>query len=84
VARVGGDEFVLILPEWSRESADAIVERITSEVEQPVVIGARTLCPRISIGYAVQGDGEQRVERTLARADAAMYRRKRIRAIESA
>jgi diguanylate cyclase (GGDEF)-like protein len=84
IARVGGDEFVLIVPESSRESADAIVERITNEVEQPIVTDTVTVTPRISVGYAIQGAGEQRVERTLARADAAMYRRKRIRAIESA
>ena len=83
VARVGGDEFVLLVPESSRISADAIVERITSAVEQPVMIDAATIWPRISVGYAIQGADDQRVERTLARADAAMYRRKRIRAIES-
>lgn len=84
VARVGGDEFVLLVPEHAREAADAIVERITDAVEQPVTIDGTTISPRISVGYAIQGADEHRVERTLARADAAMYRRKRIRAIATA
>jgi diguanylate cyclase (GGDEF)-like protein/PAS domain S-box-containing protein len=64
LVRVGGDEFVLLLPGVDAGHADALVARLRDEsVQAPCAF---------SIGAAVR-DGEEALADTIARADAAMY-----------
>ena len=77
VARVGGDEFVLLL-EGLRDVEDcvAVANRILRAFAQPFEVAGRQLRISCSIGiamHAVQGDAEKLV----AHADAAMYAAKR-------
>ena len=78
VARVGGDEFV-VLSERPRDAGrgDA-AERISAAVAEPMRIEGRTVRVRTSVGRAVAGRG-QTAREVLADADAAMYAVKRAR-----
>jgi diguanylate cyclase (GGDEF)-like protein len=77
-ARVGGDEFVVLLPhvEGFNEPAEAAA-RITRVLEEPFAFDGRELAIGASIGVARSPyDGSDR-DRLLATADAAMYANKR-------
>jgi diguanylate cyclase (GGDEF)-like protein len=79
VARYGGDEFVLILPETSLEGAVAIAERIRGEVVEHRFRGKldQVVALSVSAGAATL-DGEGIGARHLvARADTALYEAKR-------
>ncbi|MFK3981770.1 diguanylate cyclase [Micromonospora sp. NPDC050397] len=66
--RVGGDEFIAVIEVGRPEEAAGIAERL--------VAAARRIGRTISVGVAVQHDAES-PERTLRRADAALYDVKR-------
>ncbi|RKR89526.1 diguanylate cyclase (GGDEF)-like protein [Micromonospora pisi] len=66
--RVGGDEFIAVIEVGRPEEAAGIAERL--------VTAARRVGRTISVGVAVQNDAES-PERTLRRADAALYDVKR-------
>lgn len=74
--RFGGEEFLLILAQASREGAAAFAERIRRRIESVEFPGADGgLRVTVSIGIAEYCPGE-RVSRTLARADKSLYRAK--------
>ena len=77
VARVGGDEFVIVL-EGLTEPDDAThtAERIRAALAQPIRSGDLEMHVTCSIGVAVAADGATDVDSLLAHADAAMYRAK--------
>ena len=77
VARMGGDEFVVILPELhKREAAARIAEKVQHAAARPINIDGISFQVRASIGLAVfPHDGED-VEALLKCADVAMYRAK--------
>ncbi len=80
VARFGGEEFVVLLPETSAEQSLATAERIRSSIEaHPVHIGegARALALTVSIGAASVAGATLTLEELVARADEAVYRAKR-------
>jgi len=77
VARIGGDEFVLILNDQTKE--DVIfraMKRIISKVSEPMRIGHRELNITCSAGISVHPQDGFDVETLLKNADAAMYRAK--------
>jgi diguanylate cyclase (GGDEF)-like protein len=73
LARFGGEEFVVLLPETSQEEAIAVAERILAQVAQP-----REGLPSItvSIGVATNRPDEEQIDALLARADKALYKAK--------
>lgn len=75
-ARVGGEEFLLVLPATRRERAADVAERLRARVSQLVVEG---LPERVtsSAGVAEHVRGET-TEALLARADVALYEAKRL------
>ncbi len=75
VARVGGDEFVMLLPELrSREEAQEIVDRLVAAVAPPVELpDGAVAAVRASVGIAVWPDDGRSEESLLAAADRAMY-----------
>ncbi|GGI09624.1 GGDEF domain-containing protein [Egicoccus halophilus] len=80
VARIGGDEFVLLLHAAERESdVLAAIDHAGAAVEQPIEVGALTLQVGISLGWARwPSDGDASHELIRA-ADARMYEVKRRR-----
>ncbi|MBV2234203.1 MAG: sensor domain-containing diguanylate cyclase [Sterolibacterium sp.] len=77
VARVGGDEFVLLL--WGLagvEECNHTLARVISEIDRPIAIGHAEVSVTASIGVTVfPQDGKAPVLLT-AQADSAMYRSK--------
>ncbi|MGH3443315.1 MAG: putative bifunctional diguanylate cyclase/phosphodiesterase [Nitriliruptorales bacterium] len=75
VARVGGDEFAVLVREGGEAAALDLAIRLRHELVQPVEIGGRDIYARASVGIAAVG-GHEGVTDVLRDADAAMYRAK--------
>lgn len=81
VARMGGDEFTVLLEVPDDRMVEQVAERITDALDQPVVLGEQRIPVELSIGIAVsdqiEDDGDLcRVDALIARADEAMFRAK--------
>jgi diguanylate cyclase (GGDEF)-like protein len=77
LGRIGGEEFVCVMPEASAADALACAERMRREVAA-LPVPAEGGQPRItvSLGVAVLDDAHDRWETLLRAADAALYRAK--------
>lgn len=76
LARWGGEEFVLLLPDTGLAAACQVVDRWRRrQGDAPLQADEDVLHVRFSAGVAQHLDGES-VEQTIARADAALYRAK--------
>ncbi len=75
LARVGGDEFALVLNRTDRETGENILDRIKSNIDQYNKTH-KTLPLSISMGLAVSDNSDQLLEETLKEADRLMYREK--------
>jgi diguanylate cyclase (GGDEF)-like protein/PAS domain S-box-containing protein len=77
VARVGGDEFTLLLPNITRmDDATNVAERVLEMLRQPRLLGGHEFQVGTSIGITVFPADGQDAERLLRNADTAMYRAK--------
>lgn len=78
-ARMGGDEFLVLLPEvQSSADALAVAEKIRMELERPFVTpSALSLRSSASIGIAVYPDHANNVQDLLRLGDRAMYQAKK-------
>jgi len=77
VARVGGDEFLLLMPAVSSPDAVARVAKALIEIlSRPYKVDEREVGISCSVGIALYPDG-CRAGKLIARADAAMYAAKR-------
>ena len=78
VARIGGDEFVLLLENIAPpQNIALIVAKLRQELSRPLVIDGHHLRPTPSIGVARYPEDGEHGEALLKHADAAMYREKR-------
>jgi PAS domain S-box-containing protein len=76
-ARIGGDEFLLIIPSLSFfENATIIVERILNSFKEPFFINSHELHITTSIGIALYPDDGETIDVLLKNSDTAMYRAK--------
>jgi diguanylate cyclase (GGDEF)-like protein len=78
VARYGGDEFVVVLPESNVEQAEFVAERVRQKIAQNRFTGGRGLQLRLtaSFGIATFPRDAQSPQQLVAHADAAMYEAK--------
>lgn len=77
IARIGGDEFVLLLPSTNADAASRVAEKVLQLFTQPFQIGNHSLTITPSIGIAVYPEDGADFEKMLKSADIAMYRAKR-------
>lgn len=71
LARMGGDEFVFLIPHCDNDHARQLAHELALTVEEPLAVGNLTLRPTASIGIAIQENGEDPLV-VLERADRAM------------
>jgi diguanylate cyclase (GGDEF)-like protein len=77
-ARVGGDEFVVLLDDVAtKEAAMAVAERLAEALRAPYEVGTDRRIATASIDIAVGPDGLETADDVVAAADAAMYDAKR-------
>ncbi|WP_026603131.1 EAL domain-containing response regulator [Methylomonas sp. 11b] len=74
VARIGGDEFVLLLLDFndSRE-CEAVLERMLCKVAEPMSIADNLVCVSASVGLTLYPDDLASADTLLRHADQAMY-----------
>jgi diguanylate cyclase (GGDEF)-like protein/PAS domain S-box-containing protein len=73
IARLGGDEFSILLPNASETEAAVVVSRVSSCLEESIVVDGLPLNIDISVGFAAfPRDGED-ADLLLQHADVAMY-----------
>jgi diguanylate cyclase (GGDEF)-like protein/PAS domain S-box-containing protein len=78
LARIGGEEFAVILPSVDQADALAVAERLRSQVQQvPTVYEKHVIAYTVSIGVAVMDDGLAGFDGLMKRADQALYAAKR-------
>jgi diguanylate cyclase (GGDEF)-like protein len=78
LARIGGEEFALLLPETELPQAQIIAERLRSEVAaNPLVVASRSIPATISIGVATSAAVLTDISDLMKAADQALYDAKR-------
>jgi diguanylate cyclase (GGDEF)-like protein/PAS domain S-box-containing protein/putative nucleotidyltransferase with HDIG domain len=73
VARIGGDEFVMLLPETDAENADEIIKRINNAMLKEQI---DNIILSVSVGYAVKRDSKEDINEIFTQAEDEMYRHK--------
>lgn len=74
LARLAGDEFVVIAEATNQSAALAIAERLQQALAEPVATKGHTFSVGVSIGIAFYPEDGVTIEDLLKRADIAMYR----------
>ncbi len=75
VARVGGDEFLIIATEiQSPDNAAQIAEKVIRSVSQPIIINGRQATVGTSIGISLFPDHSEDMDNLIKLADEAMYK----------
>lgn len=77
VARMGGDEFMLLFPDVKQvENCFALAQKIVESLRHPFYLGSHKLCVTASVGVAVYPDDGMDFVTLKKRADASMYKAK--------
>ena len=77
VARVGGDEFVILVENATDAGLEALSKRLQIAVDTPIETAGQTLNVGVSVGVAVASGGSVEAQELLSQADARMYDAKR-------
>lgn len=78
VARIGGDEFLLLIPEIRNgEEGSFVASKILQMFKEPFLINNDTINVTLSIGIAIYPDDVETIDALMKMADIAMYRVKK-------
>lgn len=80
ISRIGGDEFVILLPNTSNATAQEVVERIQANLDQKSVLAGRR---SIALGWATKTGRDERIHDMFDVAEDRMYRQKTLRRTET-
>jgi diguanylate cyclase (GGDEF)-like protein len=77
-ARIGGDEFAIILPDTSERAATILMHRLAKKLENTTMIedGKVSIKVSVSVGLSGYPHGGSTVDAIMQKADAAMYANK--------
>ena len=76
VARIGGDEFAILIEETSESGPVQVAERILEAIRRPYQIAGEDVLLTASVGISVFPDSADNVDDLIQKADEAMYRAK--------
>jgi diguanylate cyclase (GGDEF)-like protein/PAS domain S-box-containing protein len=76
LARIGGDEFVLMLHRTEGNNLVEVCNRLLSDIRRPFYVSGQQLNLGVSIGIAFYPDQANDLDELLKRADSAMYEAK--------
>jgi diguanylate cyclase (GGDEF)-like protein/PAS domain S-box-containing protein len=80
VARVGGDEFVVVLPRvGTRQSLDETARKLADAVSRPIEAGCASITVTVSVGVTSYVPDEDDARSLMMKADLAMYDAKQYR-----
>ena len=77
VSRLGGDEFLLLVPDTGPEAAAQLATEVLQSLSQPCQIDGHELSTTLSLGISIFPKDGEHFDTLYQRADAAMYRAKR-------
>ncbi|MDR3213065.1 MAG: diguanylate cyclase [Azoarcus sp.] len=78
LARLGGEEFAVLLPQASREGALGLAERVRKTLEDnPLIYNDTPVHVTASVGVTIMTAQDLNTDQTLSRADHALYEAKR-------
>jgi diguanylate cyclase (GGDEF)-like protein len=78
VARLGGEEFAVLLPGLDGAAAKVVADRVRAALSsRPIEVAGGRLTVRTSVGGASRTDAHETVDQLLERADRALYAAKR-------
>ena len=79
VCRIGGDEFVVVLPEIKRSTDAAnVAQKVLEELSRPIQVEENSVAVTPSIGIAIYPDDGRDAETLIRNSDAAMYHAKEL------
>lgn len=82
LARIGGDEFVVLLPESSKELAARMAHSIIERIGMPIEFNGHSLQVGVSIGISLYLIDSHSVEEFMQHGDMAMYASKKTKAVK--
>jgi len=77
IARMGGDEFLILLPQVNQDKVTAISNKILEALANPIIVKEYVLDITASIGCAIYPHHGRDVKSLIKQADVAMYHAKR-------
>jgi diguanylate cyclase (GGDEF)-like protein len=76
LARMGGDEFAVLLHDATEVGVEQVVGRMLENVRRPFRVGTTTLHAELSIGAAFYPENGESLTQLMRHADTAMYHAK--------
>lgn len=79
MARIGGDEFVMVVHSDSESYVNKIIDSVSYELEERLIFSDKQYEVRLSTGYVYISPEEHNIKSVIAMADEKMYEQKMAR-----